>query len=520
MTRTTSSIFVFMLAAAVGCGSDWPPAETLCEPLEAAPCYSGPPSAGGVGACSLGTAVCSAGGSAYGECVGSVLPSFQGCATGVDTDCDGAAACSGEHRWSQGLIGQDYKHPIGVSVDKDGNIVIAGEFEGTINLGGGELKADASLMMRDLFVAKYDATGGHLWSKTIGDAADQAVYGLGLDPGGNVILTGWSETPIEFEGEKLSGSFTLKLGPGGEVLWSLPHGGNLGVDGEGNILLAGGFIEPITIGDTTLTSAGDRDAFIAKFDPSGMFLWAVSAGGEGAEYLHHIAVDGAGNVAVAGQYAGVADLGGGPLPPGAPGGNESAFAAKFDKNGSFLWSRSFAGPHVRLHVLSADSAGSTVMSGLMQGPVDFGGGQVLPDPNASFVVKLDQSGSTLFGKSYSSLDASGAPWNASVADVAFDSEDNMLVLGSFDANIKLDGGLSLKATGSAVFVAKYDALGKIIWGKTPGGGLAFDESGGISADPMGDVVVTGLYDNAMDFGGGILYGNPAQVEIFLAKLAP
>ena len=74
----------------------------------------------------MGTAACNAEGSAYAECLGSVLPSFQSCATGVDTNCDGAAACSGAHQWSQGLIGQGEKRVIGLGVDKDGNIAVAG----------------------------------------------------------------------------------------------------------------------------------------------------------------------------------------------------------------------------------------------------------------------------------------------------------------------------------------------------------------------------------------------------------
>lgn len=132
MTRAASFLLVFgfMLAAAIpgGCASDPPPAGGLCEPLKETPCYIGPPSAGGVGSCSLGATVCSADGLSFGECEGSVLPAFQSCASGVDTDCDGAAACSGAHRWSQGLIGQGDKYPAGVSVDKDGNITVAGDY--------------------------------------------------------------------------------------------------------------------------------------------------------------------------------------------------------------------------------------------------------------------------------------------------------------------------------------------------------------------------------------------------------
>lgn len=523
MTRSKSYLLFLTLAAAVtvGCGSDTAPGGArACKPLATASCYTGSGSTAGVGACSRGTMVCSADGSAFGECSGSVLPSFQGCSTGVDTDCDGKAVCSGEHRWSYGLLGQGYKVPVGVYVDKNGDIAVAGDFEGTIDLGGGELKADTSLMMRDMWVGKIDANGKHLWSKRIGNAADQMLEELASDRDGNVILTGWSETPAEFEGVTLQESFTLKLGPGGEVLWSIPHSGYLGVDGEGNVILAGGFTGSFKYEGKELTSVGERDAYIAKFDPSGKLLWVLSAGGAGSEYLHHVEADGAGNIVVAGQYSGVADLGGGPMPPGAPNGNESAFVAKFDKDGAFLWSRSFVGQSVRARFLSADKAGNTVFGGMMYGSVDFGGGHVEDGPPA-FLTKLGPNGETLFSEGYMSDVTAGSTSYAHVGNVAFDAEDNMLVLGLFHTAIHLGGGVSLKAAGDAVFVAKYDALGKIIWGMTPGGGQVIDANSGISADPLGGVVVTGLYGaSALDFGGGILYGNPGQPEIFLAHLAP
>jgi hypothetical protein len=467
----------------------------------------------------MGSMVCNADGSAYGACTGSVLPSFQSCASGVDTDCDGATACSGAHGWSQGLIGHGYKAPFNVGVDKDGNIAIAGVFEDTLDLGGGELKADMSLMKKDVFIGKLDAAGGYLWSKKLGDAADQSVYGFASDRDGNVLVTGYSETAIAFEGATLKESFLLKLGPDGELLWSLPHAGYMAVDGEGNIVLAGGFEGTFTYEDKVLTSNGERDVFISKFDPSGKLLWAVSAGGAGSEYLHQVAVDGAGNIAVAGQYSGVADLGSGPLPPGTTDTNQRAFVAKFDKDGVAQWSRSYSGDEVKLRVLSADNAGNTVFTAFLLGSVDFGGGHVETEARA-VLTKLGPGGETLFVERYFGDPSSQYAHPAYAAGVAFDAEDNMLVLGQFDMNTDLGEGYALKDDGAAVFVAKYDPQGKVIWGMTPGGGYAFDGTSGISADPLGGVVVTGLYDSWVDFGGKPLYRNPGEPEIFLARLAP
>ncbi|APR84777.1 Tryptophan synthase alpha chain [Minicystis rosea] len=60
-----------------------------CVPGSTAPCYTGPQGTQNVGACKGGTATCNAQGTAYGSCVGEVLPSPETCNTAIDDDCDG-----------------------------------------------------------------------------------------------------------------------------------------------------------------------------------------------------------------------------------------------------------------------------------------------------------------------------------------------------------------------------------------------------------------------------------------------
>lgn len=60
----------------------------LCPVGTTGPCYSGPPSTEGVGACHAGTQYC-VNGSAWGACTGEVLPSAETCGNAIDDDCDG-----------------------------------------------------------------------------------------------------------------------------------------------------------------------------------------------------------------------------------------------------------------------------------------------------------------------------------------------------------------------------------------------------------------------------------------------
>lgn len=66
-----------------------------CVPNAIASCYSGPEGTAGVGSCKAGTKTCNAEGTAYGACVGEVLPTTETCNTSGDDDCDGQTNESG-----------------------------------------------------------------------------------------------------------------------------------------------------------------------------------------------------------------------------------------------------------------------------------------------------------------------------------------------------------------------------------------------------------------------------------------
>lgn len=94
--------------------------------------------------------------------------------------------------------------------------------------------------------------------------------------------------------------------------WSRPAGasqddfGNaISVDASGNSYVTGSFKGTITFpGSTSFTSAGSGDIFVAKYDPSGNFLWARQAKDLGNDSGSAISLDGAGNAYVTGIVCG------------------------------------------------------------------------------------------------------------------------------------------------------------------------------------------------------------------------
>jgi hypothetical protein len=90
-------------------------------------------------------------------------------------------------------------------------------------------------------------------------------------------------------------SWTLAQGGATSQTGSTAQASATTVDGRGNVLVAGYFTGQLTLGTTTLTSAGGQDLFIAKWLPAtSTWAWAQRGGGSGADQAQGIAVSGSG----------------------------------------------------------------------------------------------------------------------------------------------------------------------------------------------------------------------------------
>lgn len=63
----------------------------------------------------------------------------------------------------------------GIAVGNDASTFVASHSATTIDFGGGRLTSAGG---QDVFIAKLDAKGDHVWSRRFGDGAEQIVGGL------------------------------------------------------------------------------------------------------------------------------------------------------------------------------------------------------------------------------------------------------------------------------------------------------------------------------------------------------
>jgi hypothetical protein len=242
---------------------------------------------------------------------------------------------AGLHLWSKRLGGPAADQAYSVALDAAGNILVTGYFQQSAGFGGNTLSSNGA---NDIFVAKYDSNGNHLWSTSIGTPESDIGYCITADPSGNVIVTGYLHGVVRRHRQKYNAA--------GALQWIKIIGSTEGYD-EGCRWRP---LVPKRAGDWKLLGDGrlrrrspldpgdDWDAFVAKYDPSGhrgrrfsdVDLVGLS-----------IKADAADNVLVAGYFAGTVSFGGDPLV--SDGADVDIFLAKYDPDGSHQWSRRFGG---------------------------------------------------------------------------------------------------------------------------------------------------------------------------------
>jgi hypothetical protein len=346
-----------------------------------------------------------------------------------------------------------------IAVDAAGNIHIVGQFNGTVNLGGANL---VSAGLDDIFIAKYDAQGTHLWSQKFGSTSLDAARSVAVAPSGRIYVTG-------------------------------------------------GFVGSMSFGGAVLNPLGGADIFLAMYEPSGAHVWSVRYGNTLNDQGACVAATSTTTGYLTGSFSGLVNFGLGNL---GSAGSEDIFLLKFNDTGGTMIAQRFGGSSFdNGNGVAVDSFDNPIITGYFMNTVNFGGGNIVTNGIQDvFVAKYDGVGNLhLWSRGMGGSNTDNG------RSVAVDEANHVIVTGSF-RNTGLFGGAGLNSAGMTdIFVAKYDgSTGAHLWSQGYGG-TGLDEGVEVAADPANAVVMTGYTSGTVDLGGGPEAGF-GNVDIALLKL--
>lgn len=398
-----------------------------------------------------------------------------------------------------------------------------------------------------------------LWGTYYGGTSGDVSNSVTTDASNNVFISGMtiSNNNIATVGAfqtALSGNydaFVTKFDAIGNRLWSTYYGGSgidysnfCVVDNSGNVVIGGGTYSSAGIatpGSHQPTSTGGGcvggyapDAFIAKFNPSGIRQWATYYGGFACEWATGCAIDQSNNIYFVGGTSssnGTSIATPGSHQPTFAGGTTDGYIAKFDPSGNRLWASYYGGNSTtwdeavncsvdqfgNVYIVGfTDQNGGTGIATLGSHQASFGGG--ISD---AYLAKFTSSGNRLWGTYYGGIgqdDIMGCTIKGS----------NLYISGRSDSN----NGTSIATPASHQpllggnkdsFLASFDLNGSRQWSTYYGGsnveGLAY-----CCTDPTGNIYLSGFTSSAggsaiatqctyqFIFGGGF--------DSYLAKFTP
>ncbi|MGD1702130.1 DUF4347 domain-containing protein [Dapis sp. BLCC M229] len=352
---------------------------------------------------------------------------------------------------------------------------------------------------------------------------DNVIY-TGITTGDNATLLAAINDSANWTGsnstnQTFTGNFTI--GSGGnstqatveyqlEVSQGIGGSGDdkgLGIatDSNGNVWATGEFQGSIDIdgdGNNDLTSNGEEDAYIAKFDSSGNLLFAQNIGGSSWDKGWGIATDSNGNVWATGEFWGSIDIDGDGSNDLTSNGTVDSYVAKFDSNGNLLFAQNIGGTAGDYgYGIATDSDSNAWVTGYFKRSIDIDGdGNNDLTSNGvddSYVAKFDSNGNFLFAQNIG-----GSSFDHGYG-IATDKDGNVWTTGYFQESIDVDGDGNNDLTGNGSwdsYIAKFDSNGNFLFAQNIGGS-SLDRGNGIATDSDGNVWATGFFSGSIDIDG-------------------
>jgi hypothetical protein len=453
-----------------------------------------------------------------------------------------------------------------VTMDRAGNIVVAGLFSGTATFGHGPDELTLTTEhTHGVFLVRYRSDGSPEWAVGAGGPGINSVRGIAADADGNIVLTGTFRDAIAFGGG--SGAVNLVSGGSDDLFvtryrsdstldWAIRAGGpdfiepgGIAVNETGGVVLTGRFSGSATFGSdsnaVTLTSEspgvwGSSEMFLARYRSDGTLVGATTAQSNGRSSGAAVSVHTDGSILVTGSFssgfaniAAIITLGtGNEAVTLTPSGSRGAFLARFSENGSLVWAKGSTGTaQVNLASIAVSAEGHIFVGGWMSfGDATFSDITIdkpyyleptycgrdasmlllrySPDGDVDWAV-TNEPGPRYYEGSEYSCDWLLPPSQAYVRDITLTSDGDPLLAGSFYGQVVFgEGDEALILTspsdgwGYSAFLARYRADGKLDWLTTPAHGDSNSDGSHVASDAADNIVFGGGFNGTITLGSG------------------
>lgn len=179
----------------------------------------------------------------------------------------------GTFAWHHQAMGSGSEMATRLVVDAAGTITVLGGFDIDIDLGGGVIDDEDTILpgddpsnppppVQDLFVAALDGTGAHQWSIRVGADGWDFPLALSLDPSAAPIVSYFTA----------AGTFEVASSAGGVVVPELSlvpsvQTADLAIDASGALVIGASGSYEIDLGSGPIVDRGNGDIVVARYSP-------------------------------------------------------------------------------------------------------------------------------------------------------------------------------------------------------------------------------------------------------------